>query len=630
MVEALKILKKYWHYESFRPLQADVIRSALAHEDTLALMPTGGGKSICFQVPGMVEDGVSIVITPLIALMKDQVKQLRQRGILADAIHSGLSASDIDRILDNFVLGDYKFLYVSPERLLTDIMIARTKRMQVRFLVIDEAHCISKWGHDFRPSYLKINTFKTYCPQASLIALTATATAETKQDILKQLEMKKPSIWQMSFKRTNLYIRSRESVNKLKDLAETLSNSPKDSAIVYVKTRRESVETAQFLNRCGLHADFYHAGLTHEERSKRQESWLSNKVPIVVSTNAFGMGIDKADVRFVFHMHIPMNIESYYQEIGRAGRDGEKAQTILFYNAQDIDLLERQFAQKYPPYSYLSQVYQSLCNYYKLAIGSTPDETFAFDLLDFCNTFALKNTPAFHALKLLENQGLLELKDGFQHQSTLQIVVDNENLFRWQSKNEALDNFTKTLLRIYGGELFNRPCPISEFEIARVYKVGRGMAVKLLDRLQELHIVKYNKQLEGGGINFLGQRYDADKLPLQFGEIAQKKEQEKTAIQAMVDFVESRKRCRMAQLQAYFGETNAEKCGHCDNCRNSHKPNLNTQDFEVIGRRIETELPKMMNDLSIYLPNKTDLQALVHYFVDRGMWKLENGQISKT
>ncbi|MCL4136711.1 UNVERIFIED_CONTAM: hypothetical protein GTU68_019443, partial [Idotea baltica] len=320
MTSPKEILQKYWQYDSFRPLQLEIISSVLAAKDTLALMPTGGGKSLCFQVPGLILEGVTIVITPLIALMKDQVSQLKNRGIRAAAIFSGMHKSDIDRTLDNFVLGDYKFLYVSPERLLTEMMIERTKRMKVSLLVIDEAHCISKWGHDFRPAYLKINAFKDYCPKASVIALTATATKETQEDILKQLQLKRPEVFKMSFKRSNLAIYSSESNSKNLELADLIRKVP-GSSIVYCKTRKDTQEVAHFLKNCGISADFYHAGLSNELRFKKQEEWIQNKTQVIVSTNAFGMGIDKSDVRTVFHLHIPENMESYYQEIGRAGRD---------------------------------------------------------------------------------------------------------------------------------------------------------------------------------------------------------------------------------------------------------------------------------------------------------------------
>ncbi|WP_304234611.1 ATP-dependent DNA helicase RecQ [Jiulongibacter sediminis] len=628
MLSSLEILKKYWGYPGFRPLQEDIISSALARKDTLALMPTGGGKSICFQVPGLQEEGVSIVITPLIALMKDQVKQLRDRGIRAAAIYSGMHHNDIDRTLDNFVLGDYKFLYVSPERLLTEMMIERTKLMNVRFLVVDEAHCISKWGHDFRPSYLKIKEFRQFCPKASVIALTATATEITQKDIIKKLELKEPVVLKMSFKRNNLAIFCTETTTKARAIAQVLQDK-KESAIVYVKTRKQTQETAHFLKKCGVSSDFYHAGLTNELRSERQDAWINNETQVIVSTNAFGMGIDKADVRYVFHLHIPQNMEAYYQEIGRAGRDGKPSEVYLFYSQVDIEALQLQLEQRYPAVEMLRKTYQSLCNYYKLAYGSNPQDRFDFDLNDFITVFGLKAIPTHFALKLLESQGIIELSDSYMAPSTLKFTVSNTELYKWQLKNETLEAFTKTLLRIYGGEIFTDFCMISETEIARAYHSPASTVVKLLDRLHQLKIIHYRKQISKPGIHFLGNRFDAQKLPLNFKEIKAKKAQDESSVNLMIDYVQSKRRCRMAQLQDFFGEENAENCGICDHCKTKAKEEIVVDKIIRIGKEMELQFPASLSDLEKTFKGEVELEYVVHFFIDHGEWHLSDGKLLK-
>ncbi|MFT6879777.1 MAG: ATP-dependent DNA helicase RecQ [Psychromonas sp.] len=626
MASPLEILKKYWNYAEFRALQLEIIDSVLGGTDTLALLPTGGGKSVCFQVPGIILDGVTIVITPLIALMKDQVTQLKERGILAAAIYSGMHKSDIDRILDNFVLGDYKFLYVSPERLLTELMIERTKRMKVSLLVVDEAHCISKWGHDFRPSYLKINEFRSHCKKASMIALTATATSFTQKDILEQLHFKKSKTFKKSFKRDCLAIKVFQSVSKNPALAELLRKTD-GSCIVYAKTRKETQEISQFLNRSGISADYYHAGLTNELRFKKQDAWIQNKTRVMVSTNAFGMGIDKADVRAVYHTHVPESMEAYYQEIGRAGRDGNSSAAYLIYNQLDIERLRTNMEQAYPSYEALAKVYQSLCNSYKLAIGSVPEEVFEFDAYYFNSTFGLKSIPTFFAIKMLENQEIIALNDAYQSPSKFQFTVSNEELFDLQSKNEALENFTKTLLRIYGGELFTNTLMISESEIGKVLKLSRLQVEKLLRRLEQRNIGSYFQQSGKPTINFLGSRYDADKLPLDRQGIRVKKKRDEEAVHAMINYVSTVKSCRMAQLQDYFGEENPDNCGLCDYCIHKAVQDLKVKAIVKFGKKLEDSLPIMISEINFQETTSQNMEEVIHYFVDTKRWVLKEGFI---
>ena len=626
MASPLEILKKYWKYNEFRTLQAEIINSVLNGNDTLALLPTGGGKSVCFQVPGLILDGVIIVITPLIALMKDQVSQLKERGILAAAIYSGMHKSDIDRTLDNFVLGDYKFLYVSPERLLTELMIERTKRMKVGLLVVDEAHCISKWGHDFRPSYLKINDFREFCKNAPIIALTATATHITQKDIVQELHFKRPKIFKKSFKRDNLAIKTFQSVSKNLALAELLQKT-KGSCIVYAKTRKETQEISQFLNRTGISVDYYHAGFTNELRFKKQDAWIQNKTRVMVSTNAFGMGIDKGDVRSVFHTHVPESMEAYYQEIGRAGRDGKPSIVYLIYNQLDIERLKVNLEQAYPANHDLAKVYQSLCNSHKLAMGSVPEEPFEFDAYHFNSTFGLKSIPTFYAMKMLESQGIIELNDAYQSPSKFQFTVSSNELFDLQSKNAALENFTKTLLRIYGGELFTNALMISESEIGKVLKLSRLQVEKLLRRLQERNIGSYFQQSGKPTINFFGKRFDAEKLPLNHEAIRIKKKRDEEAINAMIDYVTKVKRCRMAQLQDYFGEENPEDCGVCDYCLHKAKEELKVKEILKKGRELEPKFPLMISHINFDESTSASLEEVIHYFIDSKKWLLKDGEL---
>ena len=624
MTTPLEILKKIWGYPAFRPLQEEIIDSVLTGHDTLALLPTGGGKSICFQVPGILLDGVTIVVTPLIALMKDQVKQLTSRGIRAAAIHTGMTFSELDRILDNFVLGDYKFLYVSPERLLTELFLERASRMDIRLLVIDEAHCISKWGHDFRPSYLKIKEFRERIPQVPAIALTATATADTKKDIVEQLNFKKANLFQKSFKRDNLGISCIRSDNKAKSLADLLSDKKGQSAIVYTRTRKETQEISQFLIRCGLKADYYHAGLTNELRAEKQDRWISNEKPVMVCTNAFGMGIDKPDVRLVVHLHIVSNMEAYYQEIGRAGRDGLPAESFLFFNQQDEDLLNKQLEQTYPPIDELRKLYQSLANYFKIGVGMAPEGFQDFDIFHFNSTFGRQAIPTYYALKLLESQGLIEMNDAYQNPSTLHFLVNNQQIYDLQLKHPWFERFTKTLLRIYGGELFTNPVLISETEIARASKEAVSQVEIWLKKMQEMQIVQYRKHSGKPGLSFLGYRFDAEKLPLNRNEIMAKKRRDEAAIKSMIHFVKSEKRCRMAQLQEFFGELEAENCGHCDHCLKRKQALMKMKALKEEGQKLVSAFPISIKGLEAVYTGVYPLEEIIHYHVDTSKWLLKD------
>ncbi|MFY7908585.1 MAG: RecQ family ATP-dependent DNA helicase [Emticicia sp.] len=570
MQTPLEILKEFWQYDAFRPLQEDIINSVLAQKDTLALMPTGGGKSICFQVPAMAMEGVCIVITPLVALMKDQVEQLKRRGIKAAAIYSGMHRNEIDYTLDNFVYGDFKFLYVSPERLLTEIMQVRTKMMKVCLLVIDEAHCISQWGYDFRPPYLKIPEFRKFTGNAPTIALTATATKEAQQDIIDKLELKNVQVFQQSFARPNISYSVFCEDSKEKKLFDILQKV-QGTAIVYVRSRRRTKEISDWLNRSRISSDFYHAGLSTPERFKKQEAWINNQVRVIVATNAFGMGIDKPDVRVVVHLDLPETLEAYYQEAGRAGRDGKKAYAVLLYTKGDLEDIFQQTEKKYPPIENLKRVYQALANYKNLAVGGENFESYDFDFQEFISNFGFSAHDTHNELKVLEDEGLIQLSDAYYSPSKISFKVDNHELYKFQIKTPSYDKFIKTLLRIYGGDLFTSYVSISEATIGKYFFGSAGEIEKMLDYLQQVGILTYQKQKSIPQLTFLTARQDVKYLTINVVEMQRRKKKALEKVAAVVQFADESRRCRQQFLQEYFNEFTNITCGICDNCLKQKK-----------------------------------------------------------
>lgn len=571
METPVSILKKYWQYSQFRPLQEDIVNSVLQGHDTLALLPTGGGKSVCFQVPALLLEGVCIVITPLIALMKDQVEQLKRRGILAVAIHSGMNRSEIDILLDNCIYGSVKFLYVSPERLQTELFIERAKRMKVGLIAVDEAHCISQWGYDFRPPYLQITTLRELKPATPVIALTATATLVVKEDIMSKLAFREPAgVFQRSFARDNLSFVVRKTENKERKLLEILQKV-KGSAIIYVRSRKATQQIAEWLSKRGISASYYHAGLDFEERSKRQEEWIHNKSRVMVATNAFGMGIDKPDVRLVVHLDIPENLESYYQEAGRAGRDGIRSFAAILYQEADVINLQFKTEQAHPSPEVLKKIYQALANYYQLAIGSSGGESFDFDLLDFAERFKYHQAEVYIALKKLEEEGLIQFNESFYNPSHLFFPVDKTKLYEFQIANARFDPVIKMLLRLYGGELFSEFVKISEAYLAKGLKISEKEMIATLKHLNELKIVIYQPLKNKPQVTFVLPRQDADRLPLNIARLEARKKLIVDKMNAMVAFATSTHRCRMQIVQEYFGEETFAVCGLCDVCIEQRK-----------------------------------------------------------
>ncbi|GAB4004709.1 RecQ family ATP-dependent DNA helicase [Spirosoma migulaei] len=546
-------------------MQEDVVNAVLARQDTLVLMPTGGGKSICFQVPTLAMKGVCIVVTPLIALMKDQVEQLRKRGIPAAAIYSGMNSREIDTTLDNCIYGNTKFLYVSPERLRTEIVIERVKQMTVCLLAIDEAHCISSWGYDFRPPYLQIAEFRELIPDTPIIALTASATPDVQADILDKLKLKEPAVFRQTFARPNLSYSAVLEENKEARLLKILQNVP-GCAVVYVRSRRQTQKVAQWLLKQGISADFYHAGLTTQQRSEKQDAWIQDQTRVMVSTNAFGMGIDKPDVRVVVHLDVPDSLEAYYQEAGRAGRDGLKAYAVMLYTPGDLESLRFRTEQLYQPIEMLRRVYQALANYTAVPVGGGEFSSYDFDLGAFAATFSLPPQETHYALKQLQLEGFIQLNENYFHPSRLTITLDNRQLYEFQVLNPRFDSFLKLLLRVYGGELFTDFITISESNLARTFLINQSEIEQLLTQLHQRNVVIYEKQKDKPQLTFLTPRFDAPSLPVNMQELNRRKELAMRKVQAAILYTEHVTQCRTRLLQAYFGEKPGDACGICDNC----------------------------------------------------------------
>ncbi|GGZ36017.1 ATP-dependent DNA helicase RecQ [Echinicola pacifica] len=556
--------------------------------DTMALLPTGGGKSICFQVPALMQDGICVVVSPLIALMKDQVENLRRRGVLAAAIYSGMRKREIDTTLDNCIYGNYKFLYVSPERLKTDLFIERFKQMKVNLIAIDEAHCISQWGYDFRPPYLEIAELRQYHPTVPFIALTASATPKVKVDIIEKLELREPKVFIKSFARKNLSYSVRKAENKLEKAIEILQRVP-GSAIVYVRSRKGTKEIAMALSQLKISATFYHAGLDKALREKRQVEWKDNKVRVIVATNAFGMGIDKPDVRVVVHMDMPESPENYYQEAGRAGRDEWKAFAVMLFHDKDLELMEERSIASFPPIDFIRRVYQCLANYYRIAVGSSLMVSYDFDISAFSQTYNLDLLQTYHALKILQEEGFVELSEGYYSLSSLHFLVDNRRLYEYQIAQVKLDPLIKVLLRMYGGELFSEYIKVNEDKLAKALNLPESEVIARLERMDTLGIAAYNKKKDQPQVTFLTHRYDAGKLPLNKQRIAERRENSITKVRAMIAYAQNEQMCRTLQLLEYFGEESDLPCGICDVCVQKKKNSeLSTHLMDLRERLFQT------------------------------------------
>ena len=581
------ILRQYWGFSSFRPLQEDIIHAVLGGHDTLALLPTGGGKSLCYQVPALCREGVCIVVSPLIALMKDQVLNLRKRGIAAAAVYSGMSRKEVDIVLENACHGAYKLLYLSPERLLTDLAQERIRRMNVSLLAVDEAHCVSQWGYDFRPPYLRIAELRTLLPAVPVLALTATATPEVVKDIQDKLGFRQAKLFQQSFQRSNLSYSVLYESHKHTKLLDVLKRVP-GSGIVYVRSRGETKEIADFLRKNGISADLYHAGLSHQERNARQEAWIDNKVRVIVCTNAFGMGIDKPDVRTVVHLQVPDSLEAYFQEAGRGGRDGQKSYAVLFYVPADAQTLRAHVQAAYPDMAHIRRVYQALGNFSQLAVGGGAGESFDFDLSLFCATYKLEPAPTHAALRLLEQEGWIALSDAAALPSRLLISASREALYDYQLRNQQADIVIKVLLRAYPG-VHQDFVDISEATLAKYAKMTPETLVQVLQLAEKENILKYEPRRESPQLIFLQQRVAAENLSVDQKKFQLRKKRAEDRVEASIRYAETR-RCRSQLLLDYFGEQDAPACGICDVCTGRNKAELESEVFDNFARKIREVL----------------------------------------
>ncbi len=580
-----EILAEYWGYEKFRPLQEEIIQSVLTGNDTLALLPTGGGKSLCFQVPTMAMEGLCLVVSPLIALMKDQVQQLQDRGIRAAAVYSGQTKADIDRIIDNAVFGHLQFLYVSPERLKTEILRERLPKMPLRLIAIDEAHCISQWGYDFRPAYLEIANVRELAPNVPIIALTATATPKVAKDIQEKLSFRAGSqTLSKSFVRPNLAYVVRKAEGKIAQLHRILERVP-GSAVIYVRNRRRCKEIAIELVRRKVRASFYHAGLNMEDRSARQEAWIKGQIRVMVATNAFGMGIDKADVRSVIHLELPDSLEAYFQEAGRAGRDGNKAYAVLLYSPHDKERLEKYLERSFPEMDKIRRVYRALGSYLQLATGGGLGEGFDFDLTQFAETYQLDAIVVHHCLKVLEQEGWLAVSDAVYIPADLQIIVNKDILYDYQLKNSKHDQILKIVLRSYQGA-FNHPVKLKEKQLAKFLKISTGELRKGLLSMHKAGIIRYQPAKDRPQIVFLQERVPAENLRIDYAAYKERKQRQTLRLRAAVSYAESDV-CRTQQLVRYFGERDAARCGICDVCLAMEKSGYTHKVHEELKVRIQ-------------------------------------------
>ena len=585
-----QILKEYWGFDEFRPMQEEIIQSVLKGNDSLAILPTGGGKSICYQIPALVTEGLCLVISPLIALMKDQVENLRKRGITALSIHSGMKRNEVINTFRVAGNSNCKFLYVSPERLETNLFKEYLPSLNINLIAVDEAHCISQWGYDFRPAYLKIVSLREELPGIPILAVTASATPEVQDDICVKLHFKNPQKFHPSFERANLSYSIFRVDSKINKLIEILNNV-KGLAIVYCSSRKRTSEIASLLKLQNISADFYHAGLTADERSSRQEAWIKNTTRVIVCTNAFGMGIDKPDVRAVVHIDTPDCIENYYQEAGRAGRDGKKAYAVLLYNEKDIEELLKLEKIRYPTVEHIKKVYEAVCNYLHIPVYGGDEEYYDFDMSDCIKNYKLEPQTTFYALKSLEQENKIALNGQVFIPASVQFIADRTNLVEFEKIFPALSPTIKTLLRTYEG-IFDYPASVSVLQLVKLMKTDPEEIKKNLLLLHQHHIIEYHPQKDSPQIYFLNARVKTEDLHINEKNLHARKEIFRKRVNSFIDFIKNHTACRSRYIGYYFGDKEIKVCGICDNCLRLKKIDLTKIDFEIIRKDLLGKIKK--------------------------------------
>ncbi len=611
MADKYDILAQYWGYPAFRHPQEFIIDSVVNGDDTLALLPTGGGKSLCFQVPAMLMDGICIVISPLVALMRDQVRQLKDRNIKAAALFSGLSSTEIEIMLNNAELGYYKFLYISPERLQSETFLQKLRHLHVCLLAVDEAHCISQWGHDFRPSYRNIATFRGIHPSIPVIALTASATPLVQEDIIKQLHLRKHKVFNKSFSRPQLSFICRIADVKMPKLLDAVKKI-KGSQLIYVRSRQKTKEIADFLSQHHIKASYYHAGLPHAERQQRQEDWIANRTQVMCCTNAFGMGIDKPDVRLVVHYDLPESLEAYYQEAGRAGRDQKPSYALTLYHPDDITWLYEAIDIHFPPLETIKKIYNALGNYCNVAIGSGKFSTFEFELYRFCHQFHLEALPTYHALRILEEGGYIAFSESFHLPSRLMFLQDNFSLYKFQVEHPEYEPIIKFLLRNYGG-ILDTYQKINEKLIANKLHISLDKAKILLQTLHRLKILYYIPSSDSPKVTFTEERISNDNLRIDMAFLRERKKNYTSQLDAVKHYILEPQTCRQQMICSYFGEKDAFPCGICDHCM-EFKNSYNSQGYATIADAIISILKRGNKDVKDILTEfpTTEQQKILH------------------
>lgn len=627
----MPILRQYWGHDAFRPMQEEVILSVYEGKDTLALMPTGGGKSLTYQLPALAKKGICIVITPLIALMKDQTDALRKRGIASVAIHSGMTPRQIDIALDNCVYGEYKFLYIAPERIDSEMFRARFARMDVSLITVDEAHCISQWGYDFRPAYLKISRLRKLHPGVPVLALTASATPEVVDDIIDKLEFREKNLYRVSFRRKNLSYILRQTENKPEQLLRVIRNV-RGSGIVYTRTREKAEKTAAYLQENGISSDFYHGGLGYLMRSIKQDKWIKGETQVIVATNAFGMGIDKADVRYVIHADLVDSLESYYQEAGRAGRDGNPAYAVLLISEQDNQSVRKRIGFDFPPIETIKEIYEAVCNFYQIEIGTGKGFAREFNIYEFCARNHYFIPTVINAFKILHLNGYMLLTDETDHPSRVVFTVNRDDLYKVQVEKEELDYFIKVLLRTYTG-IFNDFVAVNENEIAYLSGYTLERIHELFKRLWQLRLIKYIPGNRAAMAIFLEERLSPENLRISPESYALRKQVAEERLTAMIGYAENNSDCRSLVLQRYFGEEDTEPCGKCDICREKKRgghPSGSTPSQMVPEKNLREKILGILDNNEVSLHQLTEeIRGELDLVLKEVRELTENGLISQ-